>query len=700
MDTTARMDLNMTSIAAIPKQDERRTILGFVRSQQSFAKAYAKEGKTYMASWKDETGTSGSNSERERPIASCGFATPVLKPRTRRRRAGISSRGDRHTKRGKELDSQPECSVDNAHKNIQAKSPERPARREEQRRKSPKRGPDLQTDEEQRLQERREKKKARRDVMKPELQKKKQADIELQSKTKKKKQKLASGLALMYGFTASNVGQKRLTVGPLSRPGVFGKGKASVQAAVGKSKQKSFRNNAVFSESAFLKSAGKDHLKKGGTSCSSESDTTSSECTDDQDRLEREPRVRRVNRNSPKPKAATQSGPVIRQEPDAVATNTPKALEQNSSTNSSPRKASSVVWDIEKDDGVLPMNSSPLASLGPKPSTLLLDVAQKGWTLERSRTIGNQEVEPRMEQADLAVAAKSPSVQSIRPSESPSQVNNPAGQNHPEGVSKYFSLGPPPPVECRPCSPKDTDLLIQIPDATIHVPTVSPEVDTSGPPDDGAKGPAGSDVYKLDSEPELFFSEEITQYPRRDLDNTDWLLSDPFLGGYPTSPFGPIEDDWAILEDMLETPIDGGYENDQAALEQMDSPYEESPHDGGGHSLWLGEDPLPDYFSDEFLGFNGYDDIPDLEQASDEDIQLEQNALTDIESDASDSDLREHVELSREDIRNTESDHLICFNEGRYLLHGYRISGAVNNLEIVEADVAQSLIGHWKPQKY
>jgi hypothetical protein len=63
------------------------------------------------------------------------------------------------------------------------------------------------------LQERREKKKARRDIMKPETLKKKQAETDLlQLKKKKKKQNMPSGLALMYGFTASNVGQKRLTV--------------------------------------------------------------------------------------------------------------------------------------------------------------------------------------------------------------------------------------------------------------------------------------------------------------------------------------------------------------------------------------------------------------------------------------------------------------------------------------------------------
>jgi hypothetical protein len=138
------MHLNAADIATVPKQDGRRTILDFVHGQQPFAKAYAKEGKAYMASWKDESATIGSTSEKEHPVQSCGFATPVLKPRKRPRATGNSSRNERHTKKGKDLDSKIECSTD-VRKGNQAKSPDRNAHREERRRD----GPDQQTEEEQ-----------------------------------------------------------------------------------------------------------------------------------------------------------------------------------------------------------------------------------------------------------------------------------------------------------------------------------------------------------------------------------------------------------------------------------------------------------------------------------------------------------------------------------------------------------------------
>jgi hypothetical protein len=243
------------------------------------------------------------------------------------------------------------------------------------------------------------------------------------------------------------------------------------------------------------------------------------------------------------------------------------------------------------------------------------------------------------------------------------------------------------------------DRVIQIPEEMAHAPAVSQEVKEPGLLDDGAGHPTVSDPHKHGSDSELLFGDEIAHCPRRNLDGSDWLLSDPFLGRYPTS--SSVEDDWAVLEDMLVTRLEDEYEDDSTAFEQTGYPYEESRRDNG-HSLWLGEDPQPNHFSDELLGFSGCDDTPNLEQTSDEDIRLDLNDLTSLDSNGSESDsgLREHIKISQEDIRDAESDHLICFEEGRYLLHGYRISEAVNNLELAEADVAQSLVEHWKPQRY
>lgn len=454
---------------------------------------------------------------------------------------------------------------------------------------------------------------------------------------------------------------------------------------------KGSRNNAIFSESDFLKSAGKDLGERGATPCSSASDTTSSESSDGQGRLEPESPVRRIAHDKPKVEAAVRT----RHKRGGVVTNPLEPVEKTPSTKSS-HKPSSVVWDIEKVDGVLPTASSSLVGLGPKPSTLLLNVAQKKWPLEYSHTDGAQETGLSIEQADPA--AKPPSVVSLRPSESPSQVNHRAvgtGQNLPEGVSRYFSSGPPPQVERDMDSPQDTDRVLQILEETAPAPGA---IKSSGSLDYGAELPTALDPTQLGFDPELFFSDEVAHYSRRNLDGSDWLLNDPFLERYSTSP--PAKDDWAALEDMSVIRIEDENEDGPTAFEQVYS-LDEEPRRDSGFSLWLGEDPQPDRYSEELLGFNECDDFPNPEQTSDEDSRLDWNDLIYLESDGSvsDSDLRENIKISQ-DSRDTERDHLICFDEGRYLLHGNRIGEAVNNMELVEADVAQSLVGHWKPQKY
>ncbi|KAG1753959.1 uncharacterized protein EDB91DRAFT_1333269 [Suillus paluster] len=114
---------------------------------------------------------------------------------------------------------------------------------------------------EARLSERRERKRVKRDIVKPD------ANIAVHSspasgkkykKAVRKKGKKHSGIgfALLHGFSATNVGKNRLTLKPLASLGVFNKGKSSTKTKVHNAKQPVQK---LFSESAFLEKTTKQH---------------------------------------------------------------------------------------------------------------------------------------------------------------------------------------------------------------------------------------------------------------------------------------------------------------------------------------------------------------------------------------------------------------------------------------------------------
>ncbi|KAG6820103.1 hypothetical protein H0H93_005415 [Arthromyces matolae] len=89
---------------------------------------------------------------------------------------------------------------------------------------------------EERLEQRRERKRAKRMAMKPisinrsDHDKESLASRSNKKKTSNAKNKALAGLALMHGFTTTNVGTGRLTVKPALNVGVFTKGKASARS--------------------------------------------------------------------------------------------------------------------------------------------------------------------------------------------------------------------------------------------------------------------------------------------------------------------------------------------------------------------------------------------------------------------------------------------------------------------------------------
>lgn len=237
MEAGVRLNLNISHILTLPKRNTQRAVLDFVKSLRPFSRVHATEGEAHMASWDSEEAPFKPINSNARSSQSCGFATPVLKPRVvpptpmerstktvtqtrimtspkkplchaeryNRARANTSTKPG-GTARSKEGLPPRECPSVKRNRELQSD--------EEKRMPRFRSLPALQADKLTGLQERREKKRTRREIMRPEG-KHSDDDSDWSKENLKPKhlmRKLPSGLALMHGFTATNVGKNRLTV--------------------------------------------------------------------------------------------------------------------------------------------------------------------------------------------------------------------------------------------------------------------------------------------------------------------------------------------------------------------------------------------------------------------------------------------------------------------------------------------------------
>jgi len=81
METGIRVDLTSSCLSTIPKRDTQRAVLQFVNGLRSFSRVHAAEGRAYMTSWEAKEKIVSSTPTKAPNPQSCGFATPVLKPR-------------------------------------------------------------------------------------------------------------------------------------------------------------------------------------------------------------------------------------------------------------------------------------------------------------------------------------------------------------------------------------------------------------------------------------------------------------------------------------------------------------------------------------------------------------------------------------------------------------------------------------------
>ncbi|KZV75413.1 hypothetical protein PENSPDRAFT_647200 [Peniophora sp. CONT] len=295
---------NLQTLSANADPTDRVKI--FVQSQTRYAKAHANEGRVELASWRSD------GTPRTPPRATAlvsAFDSPILKPRVpgielgvhvgsrhkvrdagpsasqaTRKAVGVRAIKDRKEKAEETFGEEDgRKKKDEGAEGEERKEVKRPAAREPKTvpaaasKKRPKTPTGSELDHVARLADRRERKRARREIVKPAPVASSSVDKENDAadddmeedgphvlKLKKsnkggkakqpKAKKIPAGFALMHGFTAPNVGGNRLTIKPStnSQYGVFNRGRTSGKTKVGT--KPTIARGALFSEDRFLNS--------------------------------------------------------------------------------------------------------------------------------------------------------------------------------------------------------------------------------------------------------------------------------------------------------------------------------------------------------------------------------------------------------------------------------------------------------------
>ncbi|KAI0771461.1 hypothetical protein BD413DRAFT_548710 [Trametes elegans] len=257
---------NLRQLGAIDA-DKNRFLRSYIRSQEAYLAGYALEGQHVLARAGASTAGGVSHSTLRDVKLESGFGTPILKPRARismrgrTKQAGDISRGDdgmhnpsaaqaerkrsdsaapatedggratspkrRGTKLSRDLELPFPLELPHEAKEVREKDKVRG--RASLKKGSTSKSREAEADEEhrQRLAERRERRRAKKAIVDPrpkatENSSDEEPDSERRDtsrKASKKKNKglsVPAGLALMHGFSATNLGKKRLTVGDVT----------------------------------------------------------------------------------------------------------------------------------------------------------------------------------------------------------------------------------------------------------------------------------------------------------------------------------------------------------------------------------------------------------------------------------------------------------------------------------------------------
>ncbi|EKM59650.1 uncharacterized protein PHACADRAFT_170238 [Phanerochaete carnosa HHB-10118-sp] len=292
-DTVASQSLApalLTSVS-LAKVDKGHLIQSYIRSQRTYRSYFSQEGHKARLAW-DKDGCDGQEE------VETGFSTPTLKARVpepikdkakdiqrgRNQKAAVNSSDDEHqpsevsstmtplaTQTKSKSKAVPENQQPRKDRNTAIARPRSPNKldqylepTESQSKKTTRkreRSPNSGSERERILADRRERRRAKKAIIEPRRRseeannrenssaaRKRDKKDSKSSMTKSKVTNLAAGLALMHGFSATNIGRARLTLKPSY--GVFHKGKASAKTSVSKSKRRPL--TAAWSELEFL----------------------------------------------------------------------------------------------------------------------------------------------------------------------------------------------------------------------------------------------------------------------------------------------------------------------------------------------------------------------------------------------------------------------------------------------------------------
>ncbi|EPQ59298.1 hypothetical protein GLOTRDRAFT_125604 [Gloeophyllum trabeum ATCC 11539] len=369
-----------------PKLDRDACTAKYIQAQKHYIHGYARDATSKTLSASIHSQDSELAPFKQKALEP-GFATPVLKPRAPKRQDKEHTKPDKpvmclpskHTSAAASVVTQGESTSVKTAKDIPQKQ-SAVAKLKDGTRCNNKRRSSANSDEEHaaRLAERRERKRAKRAIVRPQEPARDSRDLVQDAKDREdedttkdakprgkakaaQKAKASAGLALMNTFFAKNVSKNRLTLKPETQTGVFSKGRASAKTVVINKKTKApteERNKKVFSEARFLNS-GKPPAKLLYTSSDSESSSEDgSTPLDDASII-----LRKNSTSIPGPtRPDRMKEKVVDTQGSDDQSNTRVSRKVRRSHRSQVKEAVSEIWDIEVDGRGLP---SEVSSVGP-----------------------------------------------------------------------------------------------------------------------------------------------------------------------------------------------------------------------------------------------------------------------------------------------------------------------------------------------
>ncbi|KAK0486898.1 hypothetical protein EDD18DRAFT_652492 [Armillaria luteobubalina] len=363
--------LAASQLSRLPKMNKSLFISSYIKDQKSHIKAYTDQGHSFVSS----------HSSQAPPLQKelGGFDTPVLKPRAPRppkslieqkprKIASITSTINKHTEKPLNFQPKPKPSK----KQVSSSSS-----------KKRKAAEVSDTERQARLKERRERRQVKQAIVQnkenhpcSEVSDKDPAEYK-KGRQKQDKNKVPPGLALMHGFSATNIGKNRLTTQLPPMLGVFGRGKASGKTKI--SAQRADFRAIRFSEELFLNRPTNSKTTKHPSPSPLNNDADDS-CSVKSASREKHPTRRKKDQRHAIPRRKKDTATEIEElsapeeDSDAEVSYMDPSLKE--------KALESEIWDIEKSDFVLPSKSiSPIGSPA-NVSVVVLDARRLHWSSE------------------------------------------------------------------------------------------------------------------------------------------------------------------------------------------------------------------------------------------------------------------------------------------------------------------------------